>query len=221
MTAVQLDMEQARFNMIEQQIRPWEVLDPEVLSVLAAVRREDFVPDALRALAFADLELPIGHGQTMLAPRIEARMLQELGVRSTDIVLEVGTGTGYMAALLASKAEYVFTVEINPVLASAARHRLRQAGVANVSVETGDASEGWSGPSPYDVILISGALPELPDAFLRQLKAGGRLGAFIGQPPLMEARLIIRSEDQAFNTINLFETVVPPLITRKRERFVF
>lgn len=221
MTAVQLDMEQARFNMIEQQIRPWEVLDPEVLSVLATVRREDFVPDALRALAFADLELPIGHGQTMLAPKIEARMLQELGVRSTDIVLEVGTGTGYMAALLASKAEYVFTVEIVPVLASAARHRLRQAGVANVSVETGDASEGWSGPSPYDVILISGALPELPEAFLRQLKAGGRLGAFIGQPPLMEAQLIIRSEDQAFNTINLFETVVPPLITRKRERFVF
>jgi len=221
MAVVKMDMEQARFNMIEQQIRPWEVLDPEVLDILAMVRREVFVPEALKALAFADLELPIGNGQTMLSPKIEARVLQEAGVRNTDIVLEVGSGSGYMAALLASKAEYVHTVEIDPVLAETARRNLRQAGVSNVSVEIGDAALGWSGPSPYDVIVLSGSLPELPDAFLQQLKPGGRLMAFIGTAPVMQARLIIRSDDQAFNSINLFETVVPALITGKRQRFVF
>ena len=221
MAAVKMDMEQARFNMIEQQIRPWEVLDPEVLDILAMVRREVFVPEALKALAFADLELPIGNGQTMLSPKIEARVLQEAGVRSTDIVLEVGSGSGYMAALLASKAEYVHTVEIDPVLAETARRNLRQAGVSDVSVESGDAALGWSGPSPYDVSVLSGSLPELPDAFLQQLKPGGRLMAFIGTAPVMQARLIIRSDDQAFNSINLFETVLPALITGKRQRFVF
>ena len=221
MAAVKMDMEQARFNMIEQQIRPWEVLDPEVLGVLAAVKREVFVPEAFKALAFADLELPIGNGQTMLPPKIEARILQEVGVRNTDIVLEVGTGSGHMAALLASKAEYVYSVEIDPVLAETARRNLRRAGVTNVSVETGDASQGWSGHSPYDVIVISGSLPELPDVFLQQLKLGGRLTAFIGEAPVMEAQLIIRTDDKAFNTINFFETVVAPLTTRKRQSFVF
>jgi len=221
MAAVKMDMEQARFNMIEQQIRPWEVLDPEVLGLLAAVKREVFVPEALTLLAFADLELPIGHGQTMLPPKIEARILQEVGVRNTDIVLEVGTGSGHMAALLASKAEYVYSVEIDPVPAETPRRNLRHAGVANVSVETGDASQGWSGPSPYDVIVISGSLPELPDVFLQQLKLGGRLAAFIGEAPVMEAQLIIRTADKAFNTTNLFETVVAPLTTRKRQSFVF
>ena len=221
MIAAGMDIEQARFNMIEQQIRTWEVLDPEVLDLLGAVKREDFVQEGLRALAFADLELPIGRGQTMLQPKVEARVLQEAAVKNTDVVLEVGTGSGYMAALLASKAEYVHSVEIDPELAETARRNLRRAGVANVSVETGDASEGWSGPSPYDVIVISGSLPELPEAFLQQLKLGGRLVAFIGEPPVMEARLIIRGPDNAFNTINFFETVVAPLTTRKRPSFVF
>ncbi len=221
MAAVKMDMEQARFNMIEQQIRPWEVLDPEVLEVLSVVKREDFVPEALKALAFADLELPIGNGQTMLQPKIEARVLQEASVKNTDVVLEVGTGSGYMAALLASQAEYVYSVEIDPVLAETARRNLRHAGVANVSVETGDASQGWSGPSPYDVIVLSGALSELPDAFLQQLKLGGRLVAFVGEAPVMEAQLIIRSDDKAFNTVNVFETVVPTLTAKKRQSFVF
>ena len=221
MAALKMDRERARFNMIEQQIRPWEVLDPEVLALLPAVEREDFVPDALKDLAFADLELPIGKGQTMLQPKVEARILQEVGVRNTDIVLEVGTGSGYMAALLASRAEYVYSVEIDPLLAENARLRLRQAGVANVSVETGDAAQGWHSHAPYDVIVISGALPELPAAFLQQVKIGGRLAAFIGEPPVMEALLIIRTDEQAFNTINLFETVVAPLAARKRHSFVF
>jgi len=221
MAVVNMDMERARFNMIEQQIRPWQVLDPAVLDMLGEVRREDFVPDALKALAFADLELPIGNGQTMLQPKIEARLLQELAIRNTDIVLAVGTGSGYMAALLASQAEYVFSVEIDPLLAENARRRLQQAGVVNVTVETGDASRGWSGPSPYDVIIISGSLPELPDVFLQQLKVGGRLVAFIGEAPVMEARLIVRTDEQAYKTRNLFETVVMPLTSRQRAGFVF
>ncbi len=221
MAAAKMDMEQARFNMIEQQIRPWEVLDPEVLDALSAVKREDFVPEALKALAFADLELPIGQGQTMLQPKIEARVLQEASVKNTDVVLEVGTGSGYMAALLASQAEYVYSVEIDPALAEIARRNLRHAGVANVSVETGDASQGWSGPSPYDVIVLSGALRELPEVFLQQLKLGGRLVAFVGEPPVVEAQLIIRSDDKAFNTVNVFETVVPALTSKKRQSFVF
>ncbi|TXH27767.1 MAG: protein-L-isoaspartate O-methyltransferase [Elusimicrobia bacterium] len=216
-----MDREKARFNMIEQQIRPWEVLDPEVLETLATVRRELFVPAAYQALAFADLELPIGKGQTMLAPKIEARVLQEVAVKGTDVVLEVGSGSGHMAALLAARAEYVFTVEIDPELAELARHNLRRAGVANVSVEVGDASRGWLAPSPYDVIVVSGALPELPQTFLRQLKPGGRLLAFVGEPPVMDARLVICTDDRAYNTINVFETVVAPLTTQNRQRFVF
>lgn len=222
MTALNMDMERARFNMIEQQIRPWEVLDPEVLAVLAAVKRENFVAPAHRMLAFADIELPIGNGQTMLPPKIEARILQELSVKNTDIVLEVGTGSGHMAALLATRAEYVHSVEIDPSLAASARSHLQQAGVANVSVEIGDASAGWPAHGPYDVIVISGSLPELPETILQQLKIGGRLMAFIGQPPAMEARLVTRTGEQAFNAINVFETVVAPLHTATpRQRFVF
>ena len=221
MAVLNMDMERARFNMIEQQIRPWQVLDPAVLDMLGEVRREDFVPEALKALAFADLELPIGNGQTMLQPKVEARVLQELAIRNTDIVLEVGTGSGYMAALLASQAEYVFSVEIDPVLAASAGRRLQQAGIVNVTVETGDASQGWSGPSPYDVIVISGSLPALPQVFLQQLKVGGRLVAFIGEPPVMEARLIVRTDEHAYKTRNLFETVVMPLTSGQRSGFVF
>ncbi len=221
MAALEMDIEQARFNMIEQQIRPWEVLDPEVLNLLAVVKREDFVPPAHRALAFADLELPIGNGQTMLAPKIDAKLLQEVSVKNTDIALEIGAGSGYMAALLAAKAEYVHAVEIDPVLANLARNNLRQAGVANVKVETGDGSKGWPGASMYDVIVISGSLPELPDAFLKQLKIGGRLVAFIGEAPAMRAQLVIRGSETAYSTTNLFETVIAPLRTKKRQSFVF
>jgi protein-L-isoaspartate(D-aspartate) O-methyltransferase len=222
MATVTMDMEQARFNMIEQQIRPWEVLDPEVLETLSLVKREDFVLPAHRALAFADLELPIGNGQAMLHPKMEARILQELGVRKTDVVLEVGAGSGYMAALLAAHGEYVHTVEIDPALAELAQRNLRRAGIVNVTVDIGDASEGWSAASPYDVIVVSGGLRRLPDAFLQQLRLGGRLAAFIGEAPVMHAQLVTRTADRAFTTINLFETVVAPLKTARRvESFVF
>lgn len=226
MQAATMNIEKARFNMIEQQIRPWRVLDPTVLSLLSLVKREDFVPAAYQELAFADLEIPIGAsrnaGQKMLAPKIEARMLQELGVRNTDTVLEIGAGSGYMAALLAAKAEYVYSVEIDPGLAETARSNLQRAGVANVRVETGDGAQGWPARAPYDAIMISASTPVLPDAILRQLKIGGRLVAVVGEVPAMQVQLVIRTEENAFNTINIFETVVAPLANATQsDRFVF
>lgn len=217
-----MDFEQARFKMIEQQIRPWDVLDPAVLDLLSVVRREDFVPPALKDLAFADMELPIGKGQTMLAPKIEARMLQEVGVRKTDVVLEIGSGSGYMAALLASKAEYVVSIEIDPELAQMAERNLARAGIANVSVEVGDGARGWVEQAPYDVIVISGSLPELPEEFPAQLKVGGRLLAIIGEAPVMTVQLVTRTDDDAWSRIKLFETVVAPLANApRRNAFVF
>ena len=226
MAATTMDIEQARFNMIEQQVRPWEVLDPTVLSLLSVVKREGFVPTAHKDLAFADVEVPIGGkgiaGQTMLAPKIEARMLQELNIRAKDKVLEIGSGSGYMAALIAAKAEYVNTVEIDPELVDLARKNLQQAGVANVSVDLGDAAQGWPLYAPYDVIVISASTPVLPESILKQLKIGGRLVAVVGEVPAMQMQLVTRTEENAYTTINVFETVTAPLINAtQRESFVF
>ena len=206
-----MNIEQARFNMIEQQIRPWEVLDPQVLDLLFVVKREDFVPAAYRNLAFADMEIPIGSGQVMLAPRVEARLLQELGIKKTDKVLEIGTGSGYMAALVAAAAEHVVTIENRPELAEFARQNLERAGVTNVTIEVGNGANGWSQRGPYDAIVVSGALPSLPAALLKQLRVGGRLAAIVGEAPVMEAQLVTCSAEGAYNTVNLFETVVPAL----------
>ena len=206
-----MNIEQARFNMIEQQIRPWEVLDPQVLDLLFVVKREDFVPPAYRNLAFADMEIPIGSGQVMLAPRVEARLMQELAIKKTDKVLEIGTGSGYMAALLAACADQVVTVESRPEIADFARQNLERAGVANVTIEVGDGANGWPQRSPYDAIIVSGALPSLPDALLTQLRLGGRLAAIVGEAPVMEAQLVTCSAEGVYNTVNLFETVVPKL----------
>jgi protein-L-isoaspartate(D-aspartate) O-methyltransferase len=206
-----MNIEQARFNMIEQQIRPWEVLDQQVLDLLFVVKREDFVPPPYRNLAFADMEIPIGSGQAMLAPRVEARLLQELGIQKTDKVLEIGTGSGYMAALLAARAEHVISIESRPALADIARQNLERAGIGNVTVEVGNGANGWAQRGPYDVIVVSGSLPTLPDALLKQLRVGGRLAAIVGTAPVMEAQLVTCSADGVFNTVNLFETVAPPL----------
>lgn len=206
-----MNIEQARFNMIEQQIRPWEVLDPKVLDLLFVVKREDFVPAAYRNLAFADMEIPLGEGQVMLAPRIEARLLQELMVRKTDKVLEIGTGSGYMAALLAARAEHVISLECRPALADFARSNLERAGVANVTVECADGIRGWVQRAPFDVIVLSGAVPEVPAAILKQLRVGGRLAAVVGAAPAMEAQIITCVAEGVFNTVNLFETVIPAL----------
>ena len=217
-----MNIEQARFNMIEQQIRPWEVLDQQVLDLLFVVKREDFVPAAYRNLAFADLEIPLGDGQSMLAPKIEAKLLQELGLRKSDKVLEIGTGSGYMAALLAARAEHVTTLEVRPELADAARANLERAGVNNVTVETADGIQGCSARAPYDVIVVSGSLPELSPALLKQLRVGGRLAAIVGTAPVMEAQLVTCTGEGIYNTVNLFETLAPALDgTPPRDDFSF
>ena len=217
-----MNIEQARFNMVEQQIRPWEVLDQTVLDLLYVVRREEFVPPGYRTLAFSDLEIPIGHGQTMMQPKVEARILQEVAPKSTDKVLEVGTGSGYMAALLAHRARHVYSVEIVPALKSLGEANLRRAGVANVTVETGDAARGWQRQAPYDVIVLTGSTPELPEAFLAQLAPGGRLFAVVGEAPVMEARLVTCVAPGSFNSVDLFETVLAPLANAlERDKFEF
>lgn len=216
-----MNIEQARFNMIEQQIRPWDVLDPEVLDLLFVVKREDFVPPAYRSLAFADMEIPLGQGQVMLAPKIEARLLQELGVKKTDKVLEIGTGSGYMAALLAARAEYVVSVEQVAELAQAARQNLERAGATNVTVETGNGLSGWPQRGPYDVIVLSGSVPVLPSEVLKQLRVGGRLVAIVGEAPVMEAQMVTCTAEGVFNTINLFETVAPALTGVTKSHFEF
>ena len=226
MAVATMSIEKARFNMIQQQIRPWQVLDQGVLSLLSVVKREDYVPEAYKDLAFADVEVPLGAsgtaGQVMLAPKMEARILQELAIRNTDKVLEIGTGSGYMAALLAAKAEFVYTVEIDQDLVDSARKNLKQAGVANVSVDVGDGAQGWPLYAPYDVIVLSGSTPMLPDSLLRQLRIGGRLAAIVGEAPAMQLQLVTRTEEDAFNTINVLETVVAPLSNvLQREKFIF
>jgi protein-L-isoaspartate(D-aspartate) O-methyltransferase len=206
-----MNIEQARFNMIEQQIRPWDVLDPQVLDLLFVVKREDFVPQAYRNLAFADMEIPIGGGQLMLAPKIEAKTLQELSLKKTDKVLEIGTGSGYMAALLAARSEHVVTVESRPELVEMAKQNLERAGVTNVTVELGDGAKGWAQRGPYDAIVVSGSVPVVPDALLKQLRVGGKLAVVVGEAPVMEAQLITCTADGIYNTVNLFETVIPAL----------
>ncbi|HYC48273.1 MAG TPA: protein-L-isoaspartate O-methyltransferase [Burkholderiales bacterium] len=217
-----MDFERARFNMVEQQIRTWEVLDQRVLDLLFRVPREHFVPAEYRALAFVDMEIPIGHGEKMLQPKLEARMLQELTITGTDRVLEVGTGTGYMTALLAALGAHVYSVDIVPEFTTGARARLTSHGVTNVTLESGDAARGWDQHAPYDVILLTGSVPLLPERFKSSLAAGGRLLAVVGEPPVMQAQLITRVAEGAYNTVGLFETCIAPLRNApQREKFVF
>ncbi|WP_034299553.1 protein-L-isoaspartate O-methyltransferase [Herbaspirillum sp. RV1423] len=204
-----MNIEQARFNMIEQQIRPWNVLAQDVLDLLTVVRREEFVPAAYRSLAFFDTEIPLPGGENMLAPKVEARILQEANVKKHEQVLEIGAGSGYMAALLAYKGRHVTTVEIDPDLKALAEKNLSGYGVTNVSVELGNGAQGWQGE--YDVIVISGSLPFLPDAFLKQIKVGGRILAIIGEAPVMSLQVITRTSDQVYDTVDVFELLVKPL----------
>jgi protein-L-isoaspartate(D-aspartate) O-methyltransferase len=217
-----MNIEQARFNMVENQIRPWEVLDQAVLDLLYVVKREDFVPAAYRALAFSDMEIPIGQGEHMWAPKIEARVLQELALKPADQVLEIGTGSGYFAALLAHRAQHVYSVEIQPGLKAAAEANLHRAGVANVTLELGDGANGWSKHSPFDVIVLTGSTPVLPQEFLKQMRAGARLFAVVGTLPVMAARLVTCTGDGLYNSVDLFETSIAPLENAPAgERFSF
>jgi protein-L-isoaspartate(D-aspartate) O-methyltransferase len=211
-------LEQARFNMIEQQIRPWEVLDGRVLELLGQVRREDFAPAAHRALAFTDMELPLTQpaveGQCMLAPRVQARLVQDLALQPTDKVLEIGTGSGYTAALMARLAQRVLSLEIEPALASQARTRL-QAGITNVEVRQADACANdfaaCRADGPYDAILLAGSVAEVPPALLGLLAPGGRLAVITGSEPMMRATFITRAGDADYRSAQPWDTVAPRL----------
>ena len=205
------DYEQARFNMVEQQIRTWDVLDQRVLDLLFAVKREDFVPPAYRALAFADLELPLPGGARMWTPKMEARVVQELTLRTNDRVLEIGTGSGYLTALLASMSGDVTSVEIDGALADDAARRLSRLGFSNTRVVAGDGARGF-GSETYDVIVLTGSTPLLPARFFEQLAPGGRLFAVVGERPAMTARLVRADAPGTRVAIDLFETVVAPLV---------
>ncbi len=208
-----MDLNQARFNMIEQQIRPWEVLDPQVLELLSIVRREDFVPMAHKALAFVDMEIPLGAApnQVMLAPRVQARMLQDLAVKKTDKALDIGTGSGFMAALLAHQAASVLSLEIDAHLAAQAQANLQKAGVTNVVVRTADGSQGAASDGPFDVIVLSGSVAEVPAALLQQLAVGGRLVAIVGDEPMMRATLITRTSESSWTTTEPWDSNAPRL----------
>lgn len=215
------NMEQARYNMIEQQIRPWDVADPQVLGLLATVKREQFVSASHQPLAFMDMEIPLGFGAFMWQPKLEARVLHELKIKSNERVLEVGTGSGYLTALLSRLAAQVASVEIVAELSAQAAHNLAAQDFENVQLEVGDASKGW-GSAHYDVIVLTGSVPVLPQEFQQQLTVGGRLFAIVGDAPAMQAKLITRLANDVFESVTLFETNVQPLQNaRQPQRFEF
>ena len=211
-----MDFEKARFNMVEQQVRPWDVLDQSVLDLLFVVKREDFVPPVYRALAFSDMEIPlridgVDTGECMWSPKMEARILQELALKPHENVLEIGTGSGHLTALLAHKAQHVVSVEIDARLEAFGATNLARAGVHNVRLESGNGSRGWIARAPYDAIVVTGSLPMIPSALRNQLKIGGRLAAVVGSGPVMSAEIVTRASDTSFDTVRLFETWLKPL----------
>ena len=217
-----MNLAEARHNMIEQQIRPWDVLDQRVLELVAGLPREDFVPSNYLSLAYADIHLPLDHGQVMMAPKLEARMIQALTLDKRDTVLEIGTGSGYVTALLAKSAKHVYSVDIYPNFSERVREKLAAHGIGNVTLETGDAANGWGAHAPYDVIAVTGSLPVFPEQLKHQLKVGGRLFVVIGDEPVMSAQLITRVSEGGWSQRTLFETVLPPLVNAPQpSRFVF
>lgn len=211
-----LNVEKARFNMVEQQVRPWDVLDPRVLDLILKVPREEYVLPEYRALAFTDMELPLGHDQVMLAPRVAGRLAQALRIQPEDTVLEVGTGSGYVTALLAGLGRHVYSVEIVPELKAMAEKLLAQHGVTNVTLDEGDGVEGWPSRGTYDAIAVTGSVPVLPEGLKQALNVGGRLFVVVGDAPIMEARLITRVAENEWVSESLFETVIPPLMNAPR-----
>jgi protein-L-isoaspartate(D-aspartate) O-methyltransferase len=215
------NMEQARYNMIEQQIRPWDVADVQVLSLLSTVKRERFVPAGRQSLAFMDLEIPLGSGACMWQPKLEARVLHELKIKSTERVLEVGTGSGYLAALLSRLAAQVISVEIVPELSAQAAQHLAAHDFGNIQLEVGDAANNW-GSAQYDVIVLTGSVPVQPKAYQQQLNIGGRMFAIVGDAPAMQAKVVTRLANDVFESVTLFETNVAPLQNAPQpQRFVF
>lgn len=218
-----MNLEQARINMIKQQVQTWNVTDHEVLELLNKIPRDLFVPENYKTLAFADMEIPLGEGEIMLSPKLEAKLLQALHVQSHEVVLEVGTGSGYFTALLARRARHVYSVEIHAELNRQAKENLAKLHVRNISLEVGNAAIGWVNEEPaYDVIVLTGSVPVLPNQFKQQLRIGGRLLAIVGDRPVMEVQMIERLGENEWHTRSLFETVVPPLLcVTEPSRFVF
>ena len=213
-----MDIEQARFNMIEQQIRPWDVLDENVLNVIQDTPREFFVTDQHRELAFADIEIPIGHDQVMMSPKVEARMLQALNIMPTDKVLEIGTGSGYMTACLAKMAKHVTTCEYFADLSSIAMERLSKLNISNIHCIQGDVFDQIGSLHAYDVIAITGSIPENADSFFKYLTIRGRMFCILGKNPAMSATLITRAAEDAYRSESLFETIIPPILSTSSER---
>lgn len=207
----EMNIEEARFNMIEQQIRPWEVLDTKVLNLIADVPREEFVPAPYMNLAFSDMNVPIGYNEVMMSPKLEARMLQALNIQSHESVLEIGTGSGYVTTLIAKLARHVYSVDIHEEFVASAQGKLASDGTNNVTLEQGDAAQGWDRHGPYDLIAVTGSLPILPKSFQESLRIGGRLFVIVGDAPAMEARLITRVGQNEYQQEDLFETEIPPL----------
>jgi protein-L-isoaspartate(D-aspartate) O-methyltransferase len=212
-----MNIEQARSNMIEQQLRCWEVLDEKVLEVLASVPREYFVPQRYQNLAFADLEIPLGHAQVMMTPKVEGRMLQALDIRPSDRCLEVGTGSGFIAACMARLGNTVESVDIYEEFTQSAQVRLAAFGVRNITLDAGDAADGWRSEERFDAIAVTGSLPEYRTCFEQQLAIGGRLFAIVGERPVMSAMLVTRAGEREFSRVKLFETDLPPLLNVARK----
>jgi protein-L-isoaspartate(D-aspartate) O-methyltransferase len=211
-----MNTDQARFNMVEQQIRPWNVLDPKVLDLLFEVKREEFVPEAYRGLAFMDLEIPLGKGEVMMSPKVEARLLQELDPKTSDRVLEVGTGSGYLTALLARRAAEVLSIEIHDDFWHRAATNLERAGIRNLQLKVGDAARTPAGfvaaSERFDAIVLTGSVAAMPAAYLDRLAPGGRAIAIVGEAPIMHAMLFTHVANGQFHSRELFETVLPPLV---------
>lgn len=220
----EMNFERARYNMIEQQVRPWTVLDPDVLETLGSLPREDFVPPAYRRLAYADTRIPLAHGQSMMAPVVEGRLLQSLEILPEDRILEIGTGSGYLTACLARLGSHVDSVDIHGDFIASARERVDALGFDNTSLATGDAARGWDGDRPWDIIVLTGAVPQVPEAYLHALAPGGRLFAIVGEEnrPIMEALRISRIDTDEWATESLFETWIAVLKNAERPaRFEF
>ena len=217
-----MEIKTARFNMVEQQIRPWEVFDKKVLDLMGAAPRHEYVPAAYRNQAFADMHIPLVEGREMMSPKVEARLLQALEIQPTDKILEVGTGCGYLTSLLAQLGASVYSVDTSGALSQLAGKNLSEHGVDNVTLEVGDATKGWDVHQPYDVIIVNGSLPSLPEALCENLTIGGRLVAIVGKSPVMEALLIQRVGQKNWSDVSLFETDLAPLPdTEEPKRFIF
>jgi protein-L-isoaspartate(D-aspartate) O-methyltransferase len=212
----------ARHNMVVSQIRTWDVTDDRVLELVSRAPRQDFVPAELHNMAFADMQIPLGHGEVMMAPLVEARFLQVLAIKPTDSVLEIGTGSGYLTWLLAQLGKQVTSIEIRGEFTERAAGRLAAHGASNVRLEVGDGARGWSRAAPYDAIFVTGSMPLLAEEFRQQLRIGGRLAVIVGDAPVMEAKLITRVNESGYDIRSLFETVIPPLVNAPSpERFRF